>query len=780
MMWKNGYLFVVALAFVMLFLAQDVMAQCSNPDPPDSICASYCPIRLDAVHYIDADHMAAVDFCRGINISDDAGLSWTRRTVPAPYRSFRDVFFNNPQEGWIVGEVGEILYTNDGGLNWVLQEQGATKWWACLSVDENGDLFHVGGGDGAYALSDNGGSGWYGVETNSEASFQSIRSLEANNAWTVTDAGQILYTDDRGESWTEQFSSNDGFTDLWVTDVSGVMGIAVGENGQIVHSTDGTTWTPRTSNTSETLHAVFGNTSLDLFCATGENGTVLISNDGITWNTPAGLSISGNVNDVFVGDQHIWFCTSDGMLYHSDDGGENWSSQTIQSGANFTTLWFEYTDDFGWGNGWICGDNGVGYLYNEALGLGEFWLPIFFGTGFNRNLNEVQFRGTYRGWLAGDGGLYLRTTNGGESWQPLSVRTGEDLHSIGFSGNNDGWICGDGGQVHVTENSGRHIWIKPFPWEDEDNQETSDFYGISFLTDEVGYACTGYVGDVEKSGYILKTTNGGDGDWTWETMFYDDDNDLLDCSFVSEDEGWVVGGAESSPYTYVDGVIWHTENGGETWEEQSYPGFVKAFRAVDFVSATHGWAVGTNATIMNTTDGGASWHRQENFCEDPHCEVPADFPDTTFFNVDFVDENNGIVTGWHEAPGDDGTGFMGIWRTTDGGRTWVRDGVVSVPLELLGVNIPKAEINLQSYPNPFNPKTTIRFVVPVASEVSVKVYNTTGQLVKTLATGPREPGAYAVPWDGRTENGTTVPSGTYFVRYNAAGQSVSHQITLLK
>ena len=78
--------------------------------------------------------------------------------------------------------------------------------------------------------------------------------------------------------------------------------------------------------------------------------------------------------------------------------------------------------------------------------------------------------------------------------------------------------------------------------------------------------------------------------------------------------------------------------------------------------------------------------------------------------------------------------------------------------------VPTAFSLHQNYPNPFNPTTTIRFDIPIASNVSVKVYNLIGQKVIELTDGVRQPGAYAINWDGRSEDGATLTSGIYFVK----------------
>ena len=64
----------------------------------------------------------------------------------------------------------------------------------------------------------------------------------------------------------------------------------------------------------------------------------------------------------------------------------------------------------------------------------------------------------------------------------------------------------------------------------------------------------------------------------------------------------------------------------------------------------------------------------------------------------------------------------------------------------------------QNYPNPFNPSTTIRYDLPKAANVSLKISNTLGQLVATLVDEKKEPGCYTVRWIA------SVPSGIYFYR----------------
>jgi len=67
----------------------------------------------------------------------------------------------------------------------------------------------------------------------------------------------------------------------------------------------------------------------------------------------------------------------------------------------------------------------------------------------------------------------------------------------------------------------------------------------------------------------------------------------------------------------------------------------------------------------------------------------------------------------------------------------------------------------QNYPNPFNPSTVISFQLPVVSEVTLEIYNSNGQLVRTLVAGEKPAGRYSVLWDGKNDAGARVASGVY-------------------
>jgi hypothetical protein len=81
---------------------------------------------------------------------------------------------------------------------------------------------------------------------------------------------------------------------------------------------------------------------------------------------------------------------------------------------------------------------------------------------------------------------------------------------------------------------------------------------------------------------------------------------------------------------------------------------------------------------------------------------------------------------------------------------------------ILPSGIPTSYSLKQNYPNPFNPGTSIRFDLKEAGHVSLMIYNTLGQKVRTLVDGEMLPGAYSVEFNGLDDRGLVMASGLYF------------------
>lgn len=106
-------------------------------------------------------------------------------------------------------------------------------------------------------------------------------------------------------------------------------------------------------------------------------------------------------------------------------------------------------------------------------------------------------------------------------------------------------------------------------------------------------------------------------------------------------------------------------------------------------------------------------------------------------------------------------------------------GVVDHP----DANIPQNFVLHQNFPNPFNSSTIISFTVPQnhpSALVILKIYNVRGQLVKELLRHEFTPGNYLTKWDGTTQEGIPITSGTYFLELMAGDQKIASKMTMLK
>jgi hypothetical protein len=109
------------------------------------------------------------------------------------------------------------------------------------------------------------------------------------------------------------------------------------------------------------------------------------------------------------------------------------------------------------------------------------------------------------------------------------------------------------------------------------------------------------------------------------------------------------------------------------------------------------------------------------------------------------------------------------------GGTLAKIGAGSIVVEAL----PESFELKQNYPNPFNPTTKIVFLLPEASNVSLKIYDVSGRLVRTLVNESRPAGNYHLTWDGRDESGARVSSGIYFYRIVAGSFIKTRRMVLI-
>ena len=99
--------------------------------------------------------------------------------------------------------------------------------------------------------------------------------------------------------------------------------------------------------------------------------------------------------------------------------------------------------------------------------------------------------------------------------------------------------------------------------------------------------------------------------------------------------------------------------------------------------------------------------------------------------------------------------------------------------------LPSNSILLQNYPNPFNPVAWIPYLLAEPSDVTIRIYSKTGQLVHALSLGYRSAGIYTRPnqaayWNGKDEHGEAVASGVYFYSLQAGKFTATRKMVIVK
>ena len=272
-------------------------------------------------------------------------------------------------------------------------------------------------------------------------------------------------------------------------------------------------------------------------------------------------------------------------------------------------------------------------------------------------------------------------------------------------------------------------------WAGQPSGTTVPLYSAHFPVD----ASTGYA--VGSFGTTLKTTDGGA---AWTSQASGTTNGLFSVCFAADAQtGYAVGEV---------GTILKTTDGGAAWTSQA-SGTMSWLWSVHFPqSSLSGYAVGSGGTFLKTTDGGATW-------------VPF-FSGTRYglFKVYFpADAQTGYVVG--------GSGT--ILKTTDGGVVWVEE-------ERSDGRGRGSEGRFTAAPNPFSKVIRVTYQFPSPGPVRLSVYNISGQLVKVLASGPRQAGIHQTAWDGRDESGRRLPSGIYLVHLEARSYRALRQVVLVR
>jgi photosystem II stability/assembly factor-like uncharacterized protein len=410
----------------------------------------------------------------------------------------------------------------------------------------------------------------------------------------------------------------------------------------------------------------------------------------------------------------------------------------------------------------------------ERLAAQSSWLEVSLPVQ-DTTLFRISFVDSFHGWIAGRSGVILATTDGGNTWRADSVVLPYRVFEFKFVSPSVGWL--------LASNAGQ----PPGPWP-----------------------------GLERA--LYKSTDAG---LTWFEIILPDSFDVTAISFTSENLVRVAAPA-----------LWATTDGGQSWElRSSLPGVA----SLDFYDDLTGYAGGgwlfPSPYLLETTDGGYSWMSRWSWTSEGtvvfrlldgrlgsfwllyfHDEPPQwierlwvtwnrGVSQRGFVNFPFSPD--GFHLGW-------ATDSVHVWLLRRNGRIvriqdqlpWEEDTLGVPVVELLcdtyshrfalgggrlfrfdsstpvadTTEQPRGFALFQNYPNPFNPVTTIRYSLPVASYVTLKVYDALGREIATLTDEKKDAGVFVAQWDM-----TDRSSGVYIYRMLAqpltSGQAPMYILT---
>jgi photosystem II stability/assembly factor-like uncharacterized protein len=241
------------------------------------------------------------------------------------------------------------------------------------------------------------------------------------------------------------------------------------------------------------------------------------------------LGVNVGLNDVFIRKNAIWIVGDAGTIIHSTDSGKSFMKRIYDSSRR------------------AYGQSKTQYL----------------------DLYSVEFEDEKRGFIVGDEGLILTTTDGGFSWDEQKSGVNEQLFHLSIRGK-DGWVVGTGGTILHTNDLGKN-------WYPQRAGVDADLNRVYLITDKIGLI----TGD---NGTLLRTENAGA---TWQKIDVGVSEPLFGMSFIDKKTGWVVG---------YQGRVIRTYDGGIHWVDQDSATSTDLF-SVSF-RENRGYAIGRDGLLM--------------------------------------------------------------------------------------------------------------------------------------------------------------------------------------
>jgi len=272
------------------------------------------------------------------------------------------------------------------------------------------------------------------------------------------------------------------------------------------------------------------------------------------------------------------------------------------------------------------------------LCLNAQWEIINDGSGLKGFINTIDFVNEDVGWIGGNVGTLLKTTDGGENWNSISINDSLNINQIDFIDNSIGWAIGrssvslnyiwksfNGGQtwiqqffsttfgfsslyvidvnnvfavgsnkIYKTTNGGTWVNVSP-------NLPDREYTSVWFQDSQTGVVVGKFISATGDKASILKTTNGGT---SWNEIILDEFNSIYDLQFLDASNGYFRAHKDTTHY------ICKTEDIMLSWTIKTQrPYSIQSYQYIDNDTAfaiMHDSITFNN--IMKSTDGGINWN----------------------------------------------------------------------------------------------------------------------------------------------------------------------------
>lgn len=414
----------------------------------------YVNYKLPAIWYFAGEtNKSMIEIDNYYDYIDDT-LIWSSPTIDGGY-TLNDICFVSNTIGYIVTDEGYIFNTTDGGDSWsefindLTQPINRLKSVSgiCVGVGDNGDII----------TSLDSGENW------SEITYTPLSSINLNDVtinyspskrkyicYAVGDEGNIITSFDSGVTWSTIYILNgltsykssivtiDGVT---MTDIGGHTVADINSNYEIVDIKNNVI----TVRASDILYGIWDSNGTIEFPDIA-NALSLVLED-VTYDNALGeiyftVSLSEDFKAIDFKDYKTGLIVGDnGKIFYTND-----AFITVKQIASGTSQNLYNVNMPDYNQAIVCGDNYVGRINNILRNNTSITKSI---VSENAIYNRVYMKNVDWGYLVGENGLIMKTTNSGRGWTEILSETTENLNGLSFVGYNKLLVAGNNSELKM-------------------------------------------------------------------------------------------------------------------------------------------------------------------------------------------------------------------------------------------------------------------------------------------------------------------------------------------